>query len=64
MSAPSNDQLEEFFRKAAAGPDVSFNEKDWKKLEARLEAQEAAAPRSKMGAAKWAAAVFVAAGVL
>jgi hypothetical protein len=64
MSAPSNDQLEEFFRKAAAGPEVSFNEKDWKKLEARLEAQEAAAPRPKMGAGKWAAAVFVASGIL
>lgn len=38
MQEHDNDRLEQFFRKAAARPDVSFNEDDWKKLEARLDA--------------------------
>lgn len=32
------DRLEQFFRKAAAKADVTFNEDDWKKLENRLDA--------------------------
>ena len=42
MSEPSNDRLEQFFRKAATRADVTFNEDDWKKLEARLDASDAA----------------------
>lgn len=40
MLEPDNDRLEDFFRKAAASDDVTFNEEDWKKLEARLDAGE------------------------
>lgn len=41
MQEPNNDRLEQFFRKAASRADVTFNEDDWKKLEARLDALEA-----------------------
>jgi hypothetical protein len=41
MQEPNNDRLEQFFRKAASRADVTFNEEDWKKLEARLDAGEA-----------------------
>ena len=41
MQEPNNDRLEQFFRKAASRADVTFNEDDWKKLEARLDAREA-----------------------
>lgn len=44
MPEPSNDRLEEFFRKAASRPDVTFNDDDWKKLEARLDAADAGNP--------------------
>lgn len=36
------DRLEQFFRKAAGKADVPFNEEDWKKLEAQLDAADAA----------------------
>lgn len=39
MPERNNDQLENFFRKATSRPDVPFNEDDWKKLEARLDAE-------------------------
>src|SRR5882762_5701069 len=39
MSEPDNDNLERFFRKAARDPHVAFNENDWRKLEARLDAK-------------------------
>jgi len=39
MSEPDNDNLERFFRKAARDPHVAFNENDWRKLEARLNAK-------------------------
>src|SRR5258706_3972841 len=39
MSEPNNDNLERFFRKAARDPHVAFNESDWRKLEARLDAK-------------------------
>ena len=41
MQEPNNDRLEQFFQKAASRADVTFNEDDWKKLEARLDAIEA-----------------------
>ncbi len=41
MPEQDNDRLEQFFRKAATRADVSFNEDDWKKLEARLDAADA-----------------------
>lgn len=44
MQEQDNDRLEQFFRKAAARADVSFNEDDWKKLEARLDAADAGVP--------------------
>ena len=44
MSEQDNDRLEQFFRKAADRPDVTFNEDDWKKLEARLDAADAGTP--------------------
>lgn len=39
MPEHDNDKLEGFFRKVAGRPDISFNEGDWKKLEARLDAR-------------------------
>ena len=41
MPEQNNDRLEQFFLKAAAKADVTFNEDDWKKLEERLDAAEA-----------------------
>ena len=46
MQEQDNDRLEQFFRKAAARADVSFNEDDWKKLEARLDAADVGTPTS------------------
>jgi hypothetical protein len=40
MPEQDNDRLEDFFQKAASKPDVTFNEEDWKKLEARLDATD------------------------
>lgn len=58
-----NDRLEEFFRKAALKTDVTFNEEDWKKLEARLDAtDDPSAPVKKVSKGKIAAAVV--AGVI
>jgi hypothetical protein len=39
MSEHDNDNLERFFSKAAREPHVEFNENDWRKLEARLDAK-------------------------
>jgi len=39
MPEHDNDKLEDFFRKVAGRPDISFQEEDWKKLEARLDAR-------------------------
>ena len=43
MSEQDHDRLEEFFRKASVRPEVPFNEDDWKKLEARLDAADLSA---------------------
>ena len=64
MQEQDSDRLEEFFRKATARPDVSFNEEDWKKLEARLDAGEGAVVPPKGVRAKVAGAVLVAALLL
>jgi len=40
MPKRGNDNLDDFFRKVSDLPDIPFNEEDWKKLEARLEAKE------------------------
>lgn len=47
MPEPDNDRLEQFFRKTTSRPDVSFHEEDWKKLEARLAAQDSAVSPTK-----------------
>ena len=36
-----SDKLEQFFRKATSRPEVPFNEDDWRRLEARLDAEDA-----------------------
>ncbi|HET7178452.1 MAG TPA: hypothetical protein VFI14_01945, partial [Chryseosolibacter sp.] len=59
MSEQNNDRLEDFFRKAAGKPDVTFNEADWKKLEARLDAQEGATIPSRTGVTKWIAGIAI-----
>lgn len=64
MSEQNNDRLEDFFRKAAGKPDVTFNEADWKKLEARLDAQEGATVPSRTGVAKWVAGIAIVTAVL
>jgi hypothetical protein len=35
-----NDRLESFFKKVSGHPDISYNEEDWKRLKARLDASE------------------------
>lgn len=40
MPEHSNDRLESFFKKVSGRPDILFNEADWKKLEAKLDAKE------------------------
>lgn len=47
MPEYDNDRLEQFFRKAASKPDVTFNEEDWKKLEARLDAEKTGLSKGK-----------------
>ncbi len=64
MQEHNSDRLEEFFRKAAARPDVSFNEDDWKKLEARLDAEEGALIPPRATGLKVAAGVLIAAVLL
>lgn len=59
MSEQNNDRLEDFFRKAAGKPDVTFNEADWKKLEARLDAQEGTTIPSRTGVVKWVAGIAI-----
>src|SRR6185295_14045888 len=39
MSEHDNDNLERFFQKAAKAPEVEYQESDWSKLEARLDAE-------------------------
>ncbi|HMG91212.1 MAG TPA: hypothetical protein VK589_14200 [Chryseolinea sp.] len=41
MPERGNDRLESFFKKVSGRPDISYNEEDWKRLEARLAAKEA-----------------------
>jgi hypothetical protein len=59
MPEQDNDRLEQFFRKAASKPDVTFNEDDWKKLEARLDAEGAGLAGTKKTGNKIATAVVV-----
>lgn len=59
MPEPDNDRLEHFFRKAASKPDVTFNEEDWKKLEARLNAGGAGFVDAKKTGRKITTAVVV-----
>lgn len=40
MPEHDNDRLEQFFKKAAGQPDIPFDESNWRKLEARLDAQK------------------------
>ena len=59
MPEPDNDRLEHFFRKAASKPDVTFNEEDWKKLEARLDAAASDFVAAKKTGSKITSAVVV-----
>ena len=54
------DRLENFFRKAASKPDVSYNEADWKKLEARLDAGQTLSKAPRYSSNRTAAAVAIA----
>ncbi len=47
MPEHDNDRLEQFFRKAAGQTEVPFDERDWKKLEARLDAEDLLKSRLK-----------------
>jgi len=60
MPEQDNDSLEQFFRKAVDRPDVTFNEDDWKKLEARLDAADAIKPSRGMNGYRTVTAVVVA----
>jgi hypothetical protein len=59
MSEQDNDRLEQFFQKAAGKPDVPFNEDDWKKLEARLDAHDALTGGVQKAGSKLVSAVAV-----
>ncbi|MEX1239209.1 MAG: hypothetical protein WEB30_05815 [Cyclobacteriaceae bacterium] len=60
MSEHDHDRLEEFFRKASVRADVPFNEMDWKKLEARLDAVDPSGiSGAKKAGGKVASAVVV-----
>lgn len=61
MPEQEHDSLEQFFRKAAGGPQVSFNEDDWKKLEARLDAVAAGGKVPSAGAKTYVKALVIAA---
>lgn len=60
MPEQDHDKLEEFFRKASVRADVPFNEEDWKKLEARLDAADPSGMAgAKMTGGKMATAVAI-----
>jgi hypothetical protein len=59
MPEYDNDRLEQFFRKAASKPEVTFNEEDWKKLEARLDAEKTGLSNSKKTGSRIITAVGV-----
>jgi hypothetical protein len=54
-----SDKLERFFQKAASRPDIDFNEEDWKKLEARLNARGPQLSATASVARKLAATIVV-----
>ena len=60
MPEQDNDSLEQFFRKATERPDVTFNEDDWKKLEARLDAADVVKPVTGTDGHRTVTAVVVA----
>jgi hypothetical protein len=57
MPEHDNDRLEQFFKKAASKPDIAFNENDWQKLEARLDAMPPDLSLAKTSGLKIASAV-------
>jgi hypothetical protein len=57
MPEHDNDRLEQFFKKAASKPDIAFNEEDWQKLEARLDAMPPDLSLAKTSGLKIASAV-------
>ena len=57
MPEHDNDRLEQFFKKAASKPDIAFNEDDWQKLEARLDAMPPDLSLAKTSGLKIASAV-------
>ena len=59
MPEQNNDRLEQFFRKAATRAEVTFNEEDWKKLEARLDAADAGKGVAEKTGSKITTAVIV-----
>lgn len=60
MPEYDNDRLEQFFRKASGKPDVTFNEDDWKKLEARLDAEQGALVETRKAGSKVITAAAIA----
>jgi hypothetical protein len=60
MPERDNDRLESFFKKVSGRPDIPFNEEDWKKLEARLDAKETPSSFSRRNRNRIAGATVVA----
>lgn len=60
MPEHGNDRLESFFKKVSSRPDIPFNEEDWKKLEARLDAQGTRSSVSRRNRNRIAGATLVA----
>jgi hypothetical protein len=59
MPEHDNDRLEQFFKKAASKPDIAFNEDDWQKLEARLDAMPPDLSLARTSGLKIASTVLV-----
>jgi hypothetical protein len=60
MPERGNDRLESFFKKVSSRPDISYQEEDWKKLEARLEAKEIRSSAARKSRSRIAGASAVA----
>ena len=60
MPERGNDRLESFFKKVSGRPDISYEEEDWKKLEARLDAKEMRSSVAKRNRNRFAGASAVA----
>src|SRR5688572_33426404 len=60
MPERGNDRLESFFKKVSGHPDISYNEEDWKRLKARLDAKETSSSSARRNRNRIAGASVIA----